>query len=140
MADVKTKLNNGDVMAFLNSVENDQRRNDALSVLKIFKDVTQEEPNMWGASIVGFGSYTYKYASGREGDWMLTGFSPRKQSLTLYIMSGLGSEADLLKKLGPHTSSKACLYIKKLEDVDEKVLRELIQISFTHAKETQSGC
>ncbi len=125
-AELKTKVNDASVEGFLNSVEDEQTRADCFEILKIMKQVTKEEPRMWGASIVGFGSYHYKGASGREGDWMLTGFSPRKQNLTLYLMSGFDAHADLLKKLGKHKTSVGCLYIKKLEDVDKKVLKELI--------------
>lgn len=98
------------------------------------QDVTGEAPRMWGNSIVGFGSYRYKYASGKEGDWMLTGFSPRKQNLTLYIMSGFEINADIMSRLGKHTTGKGCLYIKKLKDVDQSVLRELITQSVEHMR------
>jgi hypothetical protein len=102
------------------------------------KQVTKEEPKMWGASIVGFGSYHYKGASGREGDWMLTGFSPRKQNLTLYLMHGFNVHKDLLKKLGKYKTSLSpiggCLYIKKLDDVDKKVLKELVAESVKRVK------
>jgi hypothetical protein len=118
--DVKTKVNDASVTDFLNSVTDEQKRKDSLEILKIMKQITKEEPKMWGASIVGFGSYHYKGASGREGDWMLTGFSPRKQNLTLYLMHGFDEQKDLLKKLGKHKTSMGCLYIKKLDDVDKK--------------------
>ncbi len=124
--ELKTKVNEASVEGFLNSVKDEQTRANCFEILKIMKQVTKEEPKMWGASIVGFGSYHYKGASGREGDWMLTGFSPRKQNLTLYLMGGFDAHADLLKKLGKHKTSVGCLYIKKLEDVDKKVLKELI--------------
>ena len=126
MAELKTKQTDASVEDFLNSVKDGQTRADCFEILKIMKQVTREEPKMWGTSIVGFGSYHYKGASGREGDWMLTGFSPRKQNLTLYLMGGFEAHADLLKKLGKHKTSVGCLYIKKLEDVDKKVLKELI--------------
>ena len=125
-AELKTKVNDASVEGFLNSIKDEQTRADCFEILKLMKQVTKEEPKMWGASIVGFGSYHYKSASGREGDWMLTGFSPRKQNLTLYLMSGFDAHADLLKKLGKHKTSVGCLYIKKLEDVDKKVLKELV--------------
>ena len=98
-------------------------------MIDIMKDVTKEEPRMWGSSIVGFGRYRYKYESGREGEWMITGFSPRKSDLTLYIMGGFESFPDLMKRLGKHKTGKSCLYIKKLADVDLKVLRELVEKS-----------
>jgi hypothetical protein len=96
------------------------------------KQVTGEEARMWGDSIVGFGSYHYKYASGREGDWFLTGFSPRKQAITLYIMAGFEQYDGLLNKLGKYTTGKACLYIKKLEDIDTNTLVELVKQSVAH--------
>ena len=100
--------------------------------LALMKQVTQLEPQMWGSSIVGFGSYHYKYASGREGDMPLTGFSPRKRNLTLYIMGGLEQYDALLAKLGKHTTGKACLYIKRLDDVHLPTLKKLIQQSVKH--------
>jgi len=124
--ELKTKVNDVSVEGFLNSVADEQKREDCFEVLKLMKQVTKETPKMWGSSIVGFGSFHYKGASGREGDWLLTGFSPRKQNLTLYIMGGFDSHTDLLKKLGKYKTSVGCLYIKKLEDVDKKVLKELV--------------
>jgi len=134
-AELKTKLNDASVEGFLNSVKDEQTRADCFEILKIMKQVTKEEPKMWGSSIIGFGSYHYKGASGREGDWMLTGFSPRKQNLTLYLMGGFDTHVDLLKKLGKHKTSVGCLYVKKLEDVDVKVLKELIKKSFNTMKQ-----
>jgi hypothetical protein len=125
--ELKTKVNDASVKAFLDKVDNDQRREDALQLLDIFGKVTKEEPKMWGSSIIGYGTYTYKYASGQTGDWMITGFSPRKASLSLYIMSGFDGIQDLLAKLGKHKIGKGCLYINKLEDVDIKVLEKLIK-------------
>jgi len=125
-AEVKTKVNDASVESFLNSVEDEQTRKDCFEILKMMKQVTKEEPKMWGASIVGFGSYHYKGASGREGDWMLTGFSPRKQNLTLYLNHGFDVHEDLLKKLGKYKTGMGCLYVKKLDDVDKKVLKELV--------------
>ena len=129
MAELKTKPTDESVVAFLNKVENDRRRQDSFKVLQLMKEITGEEPKMWGTSIVGFGSYTYKYASGREGEWMAIGFSPRKQALTLYIMDGFGEYDALLGELGKHKTGKSCLYINKLDDVDMDVLRDLIQKS-----------
>ncbi len=134
MSELKTKVNTASVEKFLNSVAAEQARKDCYEILKIMKQVTKEEPKMWGASIVGFGSYHYKGASGREGDWMLTGFSPRKQNLTLYLMGGFEAHKDLLKKLGKYKTSVGCLYIKKLEDVDKKVLKELVTESVKRMK------
>lgn len=133
-AELKTKVNDASVTKFLNSVADEQQRSDSFEILKLMKQVTKEEPKMWGASIVGFGSYHYKGKSGREGDWMLTGFSPRKQNLTLYLMGGLNTQAALLKKLGKHKTGGGCLYIKRLEDVDKKVLKELVQASVKKMK------
>jgi len=132
MAELKTKRNQGDVEAFLNSVENDKKRQDSFTILELMKQVTGKQPEMWGDSIVGFGSYHYKYASGREGDWFVTGFSPRKQNLTLYVMAGFDEYDQLLDKLGKHSIGKSCLYIKKIEDVDMDVLKELVQKSVKH--------
>ena len=134
MSELKTKVNEASVEKFLNAVADEQTRKDCYEILKIMKQVTKEEPKMWGASIVGFGSYHYKGASGREGDWMLTGFSPRKQNLTLYLMHGFHVHKDLLKKLGKHKTSMGCLYIKKLDDVDKKVLKELVTESVKRMK------
>jgi hypothetical protein len=134
-AEVKTKVNDASVTDFLNSVADEQKRNDSFEVLKLMKQVTREEPKMWGTSIVGFGSYHYKGKSGREGDWMLTGFSPRKQALTLYLMGGFETHADLLEKLGKFTTGAGCLYIKRLEDVDRQVLKELVQASVKRMKQ-----
>ncbi len=134
MAELKTKLNDASVEDFLNKVEDDQKRKDSFEILKMMKQVTKEEPKMWGASIVGFGSYHYKGASGREGDWMLTGFSPRKQNLTLYFNHGFEVHADLLKKLGKYKTGMGCMYIKNLDDVDKKVLKELVTESVKRMK------
>ncbi|MEM7803212.1 MAG: DUF1801 domain-containing protein, partial [Chloroflexota bacterium] len=115
----KTTENDLDVMAFLKGVENPKRRSDGLRVLKMMQEISGEEPRMWGNSLVGFGKYSYKYASGREGEFFLTGFSPRKTSLTLYIMDGFEGYDAILKTLGKYKTGKSCLYIKKLEDIDE---------------------
>jgi Domain of unknown function (DU1801) len=138
MAELKTKLNEGDVQAFLNSVENEQKRRDCFEILELMQQVTGAEPKMWGDSIIGFGSYHYKYKSGREGDWFLTGFSPRKQNLTLYIMAGFDQYDKLLSKLGKHSTGKSCLYIKKLEDLDTDVLKELVKRSVEHMSKSHT--
>ena len=126
MAAVKTQRNTADVRAYLESVAHKTRREDAFILLDLMRQVTGESAEMWGGSIVGFGSYRYKYDSGREGEWMLTGFAPRKASMTLYIMPGFDAYADLLSRLGKHRIGKSCLYINKLADVDLAVLRQLI--------------
>lgn len=139
MAELKTKRNKGDVQAFLNSVPDEKKRQDSFAILELMKQVTGKEPEMWGDSIVGFGSYHYKYKSGREGDWFLTGFSPRKQNITLYIMAGFDEYDKLLNKLGKHTTGKSCLYVKKIEDVDVDVLKELVRQSVEHMIKTNAG-
>ena len=133
-AELKTKVNKASVEDFLNAIKDDDVRKDCFEILKIMKQVTKEEPKMWGASIVGFGSYHYVGKSGREGDWFLTGFSPRKQNLTLYLMGGFDVEKELLKELGKHKTSVGCLYIKKLDDVDRKVLKKLVAESVKKVK------
>lgn len=139
MAELKTKRNKGDVQAFLNSVPDEKKRQDSFAILELMRQVTGKEPEMWGDSIVGFGSYHYKYKSGREGDWFLTGFSPRKQNITLYIMAGFDEYDKLLNKLGKHTTGKSCLYVKKIEDVDADVLKELVRQSVEHMIKTNAG-
>jgi hypothetical protein len=129
MAELKTKPTNANVTKFLNSVADKTRREDCFAVLEMMQDVTKEEPTMWGSSIVGFGRYRYEYESGREGEWPITGFSPRKGDLTLYIMPGFEIAPDLMERLGKYKTGKSCLYIKKLADVDRKVLKQLIQKS-----------
>ena len=135
MSDLKTQQNEQNVEAFLNQVLNEKKRTDSFAILKMMREVTGLEPKMWGDSIVGFGSYHYVYDSGREGDWFLTGFSPRKQNLTLYIMSGFEDYNELLGRLGKHKTGKSCLYINKIEDVDQDVLKELIKKSVHHMEE-----
>lgn len=134
MTELKTKVNDASVNDFLNAVEDEARRADSLTLLKMFKEVTSEEPKMWGAAIVGFGQYRYKYASGQEGDWMLTGFSPRKAAITLYLTTGFEMNQDLLAKLGKHKLGKGCLYIKRLADIDDTVLRQLISLCYKEMK------
>ena len=130
MAELKTKQNKASVAGFLKSVESDQRRNDSKELLAMMKEITGKAPKMWGDSIVGYGAYHYKYQSGREGDWMVTGFSPRKQNLTVYIMPGFAKYQALLKKLGKYKTSVSCLYINKLDDVDRKVLKQLVSRAY----------
>ena len=134
MPENKTTPNDLDVEQFLNSIADEQKRKDSFTILELMKQVTGMEPRMWGSSIVGFGSYHYKYESGREGDAILAGFSPRKQNLTLYHMSGFERCDDLLKQLGKHSTGKGCLYIKRLADVDLPTLKSLIEESFKHVE------
>ena len=135
MAELKTKVSNASVTMFIKSVEPEEKRKDCLTLLKIFKDATGEQPKLWGPSIVGFGQYHYEsQRSAQKGDWMLTGFSPRKQNLTLYIMPGFKEYGDLLAKLGKYKTSVSCLYIKRLSDIDTKVLVTIIKRSVAHMK------
>ncbi len=135
---LKTQKNDASVEDFLNNVSDAKKREDSFAVLELMREVTGEEPAMWGTNIVGFGSYHYKYASGREGDWPLAGFAPRKRELTLYIMAGFERYEELLAKLGKHKTGVSCLYIKRLADVDPTVLKELVSASVRHTKQTHS--
>jgi hypothetical protein len=129
VAELKTKQNDASVEAFLQGVEDPRQRDDAFRVLELMKEITGEPPKMCGTSMIGFGSYHYKYASGREGEWFLTGFSPRKGNLTLYIMPGLDQYGALLQKLGRYKTGKSCLCVKRLDDVDLATLLELVGLS-----------
>jgi hypothetical protein len=126
MAELKTQPTKQSVKDFLRQVQDEKRRADCEVIVKIMSDATGAKPVMWGSSIVGFGRYRYKYDSGREGEWMITGFSPRKNDLTLYLMGCVEGFPKLMKRLGKHKTGKSCLYIKKLDDVDLDVLRELV--------------
>jgi hypothetical protein len=134
MAEQKTKPTNESVKDFLNRIPEAERRADCFAVAKMMEEITGEKPKMWGPSIVGFGSYRYKYASGREGDWPVTGFSPRKKDLTLYIMMGFERHPELMEKLGKHTHSKSCLYVKRLSDIHVPTLKKLIKIGIKELK------
>lgn len=135
MSELKTRVNDANVEDFIKQVPEKVKRNDSLELLKLFTKITGEKPKMWGSSIIGFGQYHYKSErSSQEGDWMLTGFSPRKQALTLYLMLGFDNFSDLLEKLGKHKTGKGCLYINKLTDVDMKILEKLIEKSYTSMK------
>ena len=134
MAEMKTKANNASVDKFLSKVKDKSKREDCYKILELMKQVTKEEPKMWGPSIVGFGSYHYKYESGREGDMCLSGFSPRKHNLTIYIMMGVEKDKELIKSLGKFKSAKSCLYIKSLNDIDLKALKKLISNSVKYMK------
>ena len=134
MTELKTKPTKKSVEQFLKKVENPTKREDSFTILELMKEITQEEAVMWGDSIVGFGSYHYKYASGREGDWPIVGFSPRKQNLALYIMAGFDDYEEILKNLGKFKTGKSCLYINKLKDVDTQSLKKLISESVKYMK------
>jgi Domain of unknown function (DU1801) len=126
----KTQPNDADVDAFLAGVEDERKRADSVAICRIMAEETGEAPRMWGASIVGFGTYHYRYDSGREGDTMIVGFSPRKANLTLYLTDGFGEYEALLERLGKHSTGKSCLYVKRLSDVDEDVLREMVRRAY----------
>ena len=127
-AELKTKENEASVEDFLKSVDDDEQRSDSLRIVEIFEKATGEKPKMWGPTIIGFGHHVLKYDSGRELDWMITGFSPRKGKFALYSLLGSEKADELLIKLGKHKTGKGCLYIKKLTDIDESVLESLIQL------------
>lgn len=129
MAGLKTRPGDASVDAFLDSVDNENRREDARRVVAMMQRVTQEPPRMWGDRIVGFGSYHYRYASGREGDWPLVALSPGKRNLTLYIMPGFDDYQPLLARLGKHRTGKSCLYLNKLQGIDMRALEDLVRQS-----------
>lgn len=132
MAELKTTRTQASVEDFLAGVDDPRRRADAQALCTLMTEVTGVAPAMWGTSIVGFGSYRYRYATGQQGQWPAVGFSPRKQSLTVYISEGFDRYGRLLSRLGPHSTGKSCLYLKRLSDVDEDVLRELVRDGFAH--------
>lgn len=135
-AKLKTAENDGSVEAFLAGVEDPEKRADCDALVALMRKVTRAEPRMWGGSIVGFGRYHYVYESGREGDWFLAGFSPRKHNLSLYVMSGFDGHEALLGKLGKFKTGKSCLYVKRLADVDRKALEQLLRASVKHVRAT----
>ena len=132
MAELKTKKNKASVKEYLDAIDDVNRRADCAEVAKMMEEITGDKGALWGTAIVGFGSYHYKYASGREADWMATGFSSRKQALTLYIMAGFKRYEQLMSKLGTYKTGKSCLYVKSLNDIDREVLKELIRESVNH--------
>ena len=136
MYELKTKENNSDVIEFIETIENPKKREDAYILLDIFTETTGFQAKMWGTSIIGFGSYHYKYKSGHEGDAPLVGFSPRKAKISLYFATGDIHRDDLLKDLGKHTTGKACVYINKIADIDVDVLKAIIKQSVEYLKET----
>ena len=139
MAQNKTRPGQGSVKAFIDSVANETRRQDAKTLLKLMRTITGKRATLWGPSIVGFGKYHYRYDSGREGDMFMTGFSPRKQNTVVYIVSGFREHAALLRRLGKHKTGKSCLYINKLADVDMDVLETLIRKSMDYLKAKYPG-
>ena len=136
MSENKTKPNRQSVASFIGSLEPLDRRRDCRTVLRLMQEATRVKPKMWGTSVVGFGAYHYKYDSGRQGEWFVTGFSPRKQDLTLYLMAGVERYPDLLKKLGKHKIGRSCLYLKRLDDVNLGVLKTLIGESVRYVRKT----
>jgi hypothetical protein len=135
MVENKTRPGDGDVQAFIAGIENETRRADAGTLLRMMSEVTGFKPVLWGETMVGFGQYHYKYDSGREGDYFLTGFSPRKSAMSVYIMPGFKQYGDLLAKLGKHRHSVSCLYINRLDDIDLRVLETMIEDSVRRMKE-----
>jgi hypothetical protein len=135
MAELKTKPTTASVAAFLKAIADPARRRDCVAVKQIMQRATRSKPRMWGTSLVGFGSYKYTYPSGQQGEWFLTGFAPRKQNLTLYIMAGFGFKKDLMRRLGKFTTGRSCLYIKQLADVDTKVLDQLVRASVKYMRQ-----
>jgi len=129
VAEAKTKPTDQSVASFMKKIPDPQTREDCFAIAKLMKEATRSEPRMWGSSIVGFGTRRIQYAGGREGDWPLIAFSPRKQNLTLYVMSRSGSHTELLKKLGKHKVAGSCLHIKRLSDIDLPTLKKLIRES-----------
>ena len=134
MAALKTQENDASVLDYLATVEPERRRRESAALLEMMRRVTGCEPRMWGSSIVGFDRYAYKYDSGREGEWFVTGFAPRKQAMTVYVMLGFGHHDDLMARLGKHKTGRSCLYINKLDDVDEAVLEELVRLGYRDMK------
>lgn len=135
MAELKTKKSNAGVAAFLNSVDNEQRHKDSPQLLAIFNEVTKMQPGLWGSSVAGFGEFHYKSErSSQEGDWPLTGFSPRKRNMTVYIMPGFSNYRDLMNRLGKHKSSVSCIYFSKLADIDVAVLKQIVRKSVSGMK------
>ena len=135
MADNKTLPNNASVKDFITKVEHKRRKQDAETLLDFMNEITGLQPVMWGDSIIGYGKYHYQYKSGHQGDYFLTGFSPRKTAMTIYIMPGFNKHEKQLKKLGKYKNSVSCLYITNLDNIDMNVLREIIEDSIKHMKE-----
>jgi hypothetical protein len=132
--ELKTKVNDSSVSDFLHQIEDEKKREESFQLLDFFSKITGEEPKMWGGSIIGFGSYHYKYASGQEGDWMKVGFSPRKQKFSIYLMSGFEELQNQLTDLGKYKTGKGCLYVNKLADIDMRILEKMVLESFNHLR------
>jgi len=136
----KTVETPGNVTDFINLIENEAKRNDSFKIVEIFRKQTGLEPKMWGSSIIGFGTYHYKYDSGREGDAPLVAFSPRKNAFSIYLSSTFDRRQELLEKFGKHKTSKACIYVNKLSDIDVNVFKEMIMASIIQPKNLNQGC
>lgn len=134
----KTKKTEASVDTYVAAVEPEEKRQDSFELLKMMREITGDQGAMWGASLVGFGKYSYKYASGHSGEWFVTGFSPRKQNLTVYVMSGFDRYDELMSKLGKHKTGKSCLYLKRLSDVDTDVLRQIVSESVVAMRESNA--
>lgn len=139
MAELKTRPSGRSVTAFLAGIRDHQLHKDCTTLVRLMKKVTKARPVMWGTTVVGFGSYHYRYGSGREGDWFLTGFSPRKQNLTIYLLAGAAREPALRKRLGKHRTSVGCLYVKDLAEIDLKVLERLVASSVRALRDRERG-
>ena len=139
MAENKTKPTTLKVSDFISGIEDKVKRADCRELMKLMSGITGNRAKMWGANIVGYGKYHYKYASGREGEFFLTGFSPRKQALSIYIISGFNINPELMEKLGKYKTGKSCLYVKKLDDIDRSVLAQLVEESFAYMREKYTG-
>ena len=138
MAELKTKVTNASVSEFLNSIPDEQKRRDCFALVELMKTATKAKPEMWGPAIVGFGRFRYKYPGGREAEWFVAGFSPRKQNLTLYIMPSVEMYPAHLEKLGKHTTGKSCLYLKTLDDVHVPTLKSMVKQAFKDIKKFEA--
>jgi hypothetical protein len=139
MAELKTQRTGASVEKFIDALPDEAVRQDCLTLVDMLRRVTGAEPEMWGDSMVGFGNYHYRYASGREGDWFYLGFAPRKRELSLYILAGVERFAELLSRLGKHRTGKGCIYVKRLSDIDLDVLEQIAAASLRYLKETEAG-
>ncbi len=135
MAELKTRKNDRSVDGFIASLDDERKRRASHTLVALMRDITGSEPSMWGENIVGFGKYRFKYASGREIDWMLTGFSPRKRALSIYVMTGFDGQDEIMGALGKHKTGKSCLYVNKLDDIDMDALRRLLEASVSRLVE-----
>jgi hypothetical protein len=138
MVELKTQVNKSSVTKFLNSIPDEQKRRDCFALVEMMQAATKAKPEMWGPAIVGFGRYPYKYPNGKEAEWFVVGFSPRKQNLTLYLISGVQRYAEHLKKFGKHTTGKSCLYVKSLDDVHVPTLKTMLKLACKDAPKVKA--